>query len=169
MPATKLIDYLQSEGVNYTGLTHAEAYSAHDVALAAHVPERKLAKTVIIKVDGDLAMAVLPASRDVDLETLEAVLEADRVRLSSEAEFRKRFPDCDIGAMPPFGNLYGLNVFVDESLTKAGEIVFEAGSHYEAIRMAYEDFERLVHAKVLRFSAAHVHNSAERSRHSHLL
>ena len=169
MPATKLIDYLQAEGVNYTGLTHPEAYSAHDVALAAHVPERQLAKTVIIKVDGDLAMAVLPASRDVDLETLEAVLEADRVRLSSEAEFRKRFPDCDTGAMPPFGNLYGLSVYVDESLARAGEIVFEAGSHHEAIRMAYADFERLVHPRVLRFSAAHVHQSAERSSHSHLL
>jgi Ala-tRNA(Pro) deacylase len=137
-------------------MQHPVAYTAHQVASLAHIPEKEVAKTVMVKVDGDLAMAVVPASHDVDLEVLEAQLQADRVRLSGEPEFRKLFPDCETGAMPPFGNLYGLKVYVDESLTKDAEIAFEAGSHRELIRMNYSDFETLVQPDVLRFSAPRI-------------
>jgi Ala-tRNA(Pro) deacylase len=163
MSATQLVDLLESEHVPFARVTHPDAYSAHELAVGAHIPEREVAKTVIVKVDGDLAMAVLPASRDVDVELLEVHLDAERVRLSGESEFRRKFPDCETGAMPPFGNLYGLQVYVDESLTKVPEIAFEAGSHHEAIRLAYKDFERLVRPTVLRFSRPHVPRLAENS------
>ena len=161
MPAARLVDFLKSRSIRYSTVLHPEAYTAHDVASATHLPETDVAKTVMIKVDGDLAMAVLPASRDVDLEVLEAVLDAERVRLAGESEFKRRFPDCETGAMPPFGNLYGMNVYVDESLTKEQEIAFEAGSHHELIRLSYADFEREVRPAVLRFSALHIARRAE--------
>jgi Ala-tRNA(Pro) deacylase len=156
VPAVRLVDFLDSSKVPYTTVVHPEVYSAHEVACSTHVPEREVAKTVMIKIDGELAMAVLPASRDVDLETLEAVLDANRVRLVGESEFKRRFPDCETGAMPPFGNLYGMSVYVDESLTRDAEIVFEAGSHHEAIRLAYDDFEKLVRPTIRKFSTAHI-------------
>ncbi len=155
MPATKLMDFLESHGAKYATIQHPEAFTAFEVASAAHIPVKELAKTVMIKVDGDLAMAILPASRDVDLELLQVVLQAERVRLVGESEFRKRFPDCETGAMPPFGNVYGMKVYVDESLTRDEEIGFEAGSHRELIRMGYKEFERLVHPTVERFSIPH--------------
>jgi Ala-tRNA(Pro) deacylase len=154
MPATRLIDFLNINRVQFATIQHPEAYTAHQVASTTHIPENEVAKTVVVKVDGSLAMAVLPASRLIDLELLEAVLEADRVRLAGESEFKRRFPDCETGAMPPFGNLYGMPVYVDESLTKDREIAFEAGSHHEAIRLSYEDFERLVRPAVLKFSTS---------------
>lgn len=156
MPATRVVDYLDSNHIHYATMQHPVAYTAHQVASLAHIPEKEVAKTVMIKVDGDLAMAVVPASHDVDLEMLEAMLQANRVRLSGEPEFRRKFPDCETGAMPPFGNLYGLAVYVDESLTKDDEIAFEAGSHRELIRMGYRDFESLVKPTVLRFSTPHI-------------
>jgi Ala-tRNA(Pro) deacylase len=158
--ATRLLDYLNSRQVPYTTVVHDEAYSAHDLASATHIPEKMIAKTVMIKVDGDLAMAVLPASRDVDVEVLEAVLDAERVRLAGESEFRRRFPDCETGAMPPFGNLYEMKVYVDESLTRDEQITFEAGSHHEAIRLAYADFEKLVNPTVLKFSTTRLERHA---------
>ena len=156
MPATRVVEYLDSHHVHYATIQHPPAYTADQVASLAHVPAGEVAKTVMIKVDGDLAMAVVPASHDVDLERLEAALDADRVRLSGEPEFRKRFPDCETGAMPPFGNLYGLKVYVDESLARDREIAFEAGSHREMIRMSWVDFEDLVEPVVLRFSTPHI-------------
>ena len=156
MLATRLVKFLDENVVKYETVTHAEAYDAQGVASAVHIPAKEVAKTVMIKVDGDLAMAVLPASREVDFEVLAAVLDADRVRLVGESEFRQRFPDCETGAMPPFGNLYGVPVYVDESLTADDKIVFEAGSHREAIRLAYDDFDRLVQPVVLRFSTPHL-------------
>lgn len=156
MPATRLVNFLESHHVHYATLPHPEAYSAHQVASAAHVPAKEVAKTVMIKVDGALAMAVLPASRDVDLELLEAMLDANRVRLAGESEFRSRFPDCETGAMPPFGNLYDMKVYVDESLTRDTEIAFEGGSHREVVRVAYDDFARLVQPVVLRFSVPRI-------------
>jgi len=154
MPSAKLVDFLETNHVQYTTVAHPTAQTAHQVAVLTRTPDKEVAKTVMVKVDGDLAMAVVPASRDVDLETLEVLLGADRVRLAGESDFKRRFPDCETGAMPPFGNLYGMRVYVDESLTKDPEIAFDAGSHHELIRLSYGDFERLVHPTVLRFSAA---------------
>jgi Ala-tRNA(Pro) deacylase len=105
----------------------------------------------MVKVDGKMAMAVLPASQKADLSLLRAALGVDGVELATEAEFRRLFPECELGAMPPFGNLYDMNVYVSEGLTEDDEIVFNAGSHTELIRLAYMDFERLVRPKVFRF------------------
>lgn len=162
MPTARLVEFLDSHKVSYSTLEHAEAFSANQVSEASHIPRKEVAKTVMVKVDGDLAMAILPASRDVDLDLLEIALDADRVRLAGEAEFRKRFPDCETGAMPPFGNLYGMEVYVDEALTRDVEIAFEAGTHHELIRMAYTEFERLVKPTVAKFSAPHRELRAER-------
>lgn len=133
-------------------ITHSPAYTAQEVAASAHIKGKEVAKTVMVKVDGKMAMAVLPASRKVDFALLKKVAKAREVELAGENEFKDVFPDCEIGAMPPFGNLYGMEVFVDESLREDKEIAFNAGSHSELIKMAYKDFERLVKPKIAAFS-----------------
>lgn len=152
MAVAKLKEFLDREGVKYTGIPHVPAYTMQQVAASAHIPARQLAKTVIVKFDGEMAMAVLPASQKVIMQDLRDMTGSENVKFATEAEFEKHFPDCEIGAMPPFGNLYGMEVFVAESLAGNDEIAFTAGSHSEVIRMSYEDFDRLVQPKVLNFS-----------------
>ena len=149
MTARKLKNYLDANGVDYVTITHLTAYTAQEVAATVHVPGREMAKTVIVKIDDHLAMAVLPADEWVDLNSLRDVAQAHKVELAHEADFRNAFPECEVGAMPPFGNLYGMDVFVADDLTEDSYIAFNAGSHTDVIRMAYEDYERLVHPKVL--------------------
>jgi Ala-tRNA(Pro) deacylase len=144
MIVQKLKDFLDINKVKYVAIKHSTAYTAQEVAASAHVPGELLAKTVIVKVDGKLAMAVLRATDIIDMNRLEEVTDARNLELAQENEFRGLFPDCEIGAMPPFGNLYGIPVFVEERLSKDKEIAFNAGSHAELIRLAYEDFNRLV-------------------------
>jgi Ala-tRNA(Pro) deacylase len=153
MPAGKLMEFLDANNVKYTTITHSTAYTSQEIAAITHIRGRELAKTVIVKVDGKMAMAVLPASYQVNISALRAVVGANSLTLATEAEFRGLFPECETGAMPPFGNLYGMPVFVEESLTRDREIAFNAGTHKELIQLAYEDFARLVHPKVLRFSS----------------
>ena len=155
MPATNLREFLKEQGVQYTAIPHEVAYTARHIANVARVPARDAAKTVIVKIDGVMAMAVLPASYTVNLSLLRAATGAGSVMLAKESEFKDRFPECEIGAMPPFGSLYGMEVYVDESLTKDEKIAFNAGSHYEALQIAYADFERLVGPKVLKFTGLH--------------
>ena len=145
MPARRLKDFLDREGVPYKSIVHAPAFTAQEVAQTAHIPGKELAKTVIVKVDGKLTMIVLPASEHVRLEHLRESLGVQKVELAEEDEFRKAFPDCETGAMPPFGNLYGMSVFVSPALREDEEIAFNAGTHSELIRLPYADFERLVH------------------------
>jgi Ala-tRNA(Pro) deacylase len=152
MPISKLKEFLDSEHIQYVVISHSPAFTAQQIAASAHVKGRELAKTVMVKIDGELAMAVLPASQKVDLDRLRETAGADQVELASEREFRDRFPDCDLGAMPPFGNLYGLEVYVADGLTEDDEIAFNAGSFTELVRMSYGDFERLVQPTVLRFA-----------------
>src|SRR6185295_6309356 len=152
MPITTLKKYLDAERIQYIVISHSPAFTAQQIAASAHVKGRELAKTVMVKIDGHLAMAVLPASQKVDLERLRETAGADQVELASEREFRDYFPDCDLGAMPPFGNLYGLEVYVADGLTEDDEIAFNAGSFTELVRMSYGDFERLVQPTVLRFA-----------------
>ena len=152
MPISKLKEFLDSENIQYVVISHSPAFTAQQIAASAHVKGRELAKTVMVKIDGELAMAVLPASQKVDLDRLRETAGADQVELASEREFRDRFPDCDLGAMPPFGNLYGLEVYVADGLTEDDEIAFNAGSFTELVRMSYGDFERLVQPTVLRFA-----------------
>ena len=152
MPVKKLKDFLDSNKIKYMTIKHSPAYTAPEIAGSAHIPGKELAKTVIIKVDGKMAMAVLPASQRVNFDLLKKITGASKIDLASEQEFKDLFPECDVGAMPPFGNLYGMEVFVDESLLEDEEIAFNAGSHTELIRLAYKDFERLVKPKIGKLS-----------------
>ena len=153
MPARKLKQFLDSHNIKYVSIKHSEAYTAQEIAASAHIPGKELAKTVIVKIDGNMAMAVLPAGYKVEFQLLKEAAKANKVELASEEEFKDVFPDCEIGAMPPFGNLYGLEVFVAKTLAEDNEIAFNAGSHIELIKLAYKDFENLVNPKILKFSA----------------
>jgi Ala-tRNA(Pro) deacylase len=152
MPLQKLKEYLDLKKIKYITIHHSSAYTAQEIAASAHIPGKELAKTVLIKIDGKMAMAVLPASDRVDFDLLKATINSENVRLAYEQEFLDRFPDCELGAMPPFGNLYGMEVYVAKSLTEDDEIAFNGCSHSTLIRMSYKDFESLVKPKVLDFS-----------------
>lgn len=154
MPAKKLIDFLDSHNVKYITITHSTAYTAQEIASLVHIKGRELAKTVMVKIDGQMAMAVLPASHQVDLSVLKTAAGAKTAVLATEAEFRGGFPECETGAMPPFGNLYGMPVFAENSLARDKEITFNAGTHNEVMRLSYEDFARLVRPKVISFASA---------------
>ncbi len=156
MPVAKLKQFLDDNRIKYIAIRHSPAYTAQEIAASAHVSGRELAKTVMIKVNGKMAMAVLPASFHIDFEQLKEALGAQDVELATEAEFKDLFPECELGAMPPFGNLYGMDVYVADSLAEDEEIAFNAGSHTELIRLAYRDFERLVNPKVIRFAVQNV-------------
>jgi Ala-tRNA(Pro) deacylase len=153
MTASKLSEYLDSNQIRYVTIKHSGAYTAQEIAASAHVKGKELAKTVIVKVDGELVMAVLPSAYQVDFVELARALGKGKVRLAVEQDFGGRFPDCELGAMPPFGNLYDMPVYVAQALAEDDEIAFNACSHTELIRMKYADFERLVQPKVLKFSA----------------
>jgi Ala-tRNA(Pro) deacylase len=148
MPAKRLKEFLEREGIRYSNQPHPTAYTAQEVAASAHIPGSRFAKTVIVNIDGKLAMVVLPANRKVIRQDLRELTGSDHVTFPSEDEFEARFPDCEPGAMPPFGNLYGMDVFIAPELAHGEEISFSAGTHAEVIRMAYGDFERLVHPQV---------------------
>jgi Ala-tRNA(Pro) deacylase len=152
MPVKALKQFLDQEKVKYVSIIHSTAYTAQEVAASAHIPGKELAKTVIVQLDGQTAMAVLPANRKVVLQDLREVTGADQAKLVPEEQFKQKFPDCEIGAMPPFGNLYGMEVFVAASLANNQDIAFNAGCHTEVIRLAYKDFERLVRPKVVSFT-----------------
>jgi Ala-tRNA(Pro) deacylase len=155
MPGERLKKFLDENGVLYVSILHSPAYTAQEIAESAHITGKDLAKTVIVKLDGELAMVVLPASYMIDLELLRGASEADKVELASEEEFRRRFPDAELGAMPPFGNLYEMDVYVAEVLAGDDNIAFNAGTHNELIRMKYADFEKLVEPEVVRVSSAY--------------
>ena len=155
MPLNKVRAFLDQHHVKYVVISHSKAYTAQGIAAIAHIPGQQLAKTVIVKLDGALAMAVLPASYQVDLLELKRLTRVREAALASEREFKQHFPDCETGAMPPFGNLYGIPVYVDETLTRDDEIAFNAGTHLELIRMSCADFEKLVKPVVLGFSTRH--------------
>ena len=152
MPAQKLKDFLDSHKVTYASLTHPRAYTAQEIASLAHVHGDEFAKTVIAKVDGEMVMAVLPASCHVDLHLLKEAAKGKKIALATETDFRDRFPGCETGAMPPFGQLYGMPVYVEENLTREKEIAFNAGTHEELVRLAYSDFAKLVKPKVAQFA-----------------
>jgi Ala-tRNA(Pro) deacylase len=153
MPLSRLKEFLDSHGIKYIVISHSVAYTANGIAALTHIPGKELAKTVIVKVDNLLAMAVVSASQHVDLTLLKIASGARNVELASEDEFRDKFPDCETGAMPPFGNLYGIDVYADESLARDKEIAFNAGSHRELVRLAWEDFKTLVNPRVLKLAA----------------
>jgi len=152
MPVKKLKEFLDQNKIKYITITHSPAYTAQEIAAIAHIPGKQLAKTVMIKFDNEMGMAVLPANHRVDFDMLKEMTGAEFVLLATENEFKSMFPGCDPGAMPPFGNLYNMPVYVSEALTKDEEIAFNAGSHTELIKMSYKDFEKLVQPKIMEFS-----------------
>ncbi len=152
MPVKKLKMFLDEEKIKYVSIIHSTAYTAQEVAASAHITGKELAKTVIVELDGKMAMAVLPANRKIVLQDLREITGSEEVKFASEEEFQEKFPGCETGAMPPFGNLYGMDVYVAQSLSENEEIAFNAGSHTEVIRMAYTDFERLVRPRVVSFT-----------------
>jgi Ala-tRNA(Pro) deacylase len=160
MPLTNLRHYLDENAVKYIIISHSPAFTAQGIAALTHIPGRELAKTVIVKLDGKLVMAILPASLHVNLTTLKLETSAKSAELVSEEDFKGSFPDCETGAMPPFGNLYEMQVFADESLSRDKEIAFNACSHRELIRLSWMDYERLVKPQVISFSRGHTADAA---------
>src|SRR5581483_5170143 len=152
MPIQKLKQFLDRERVKYVIITHSPAFTAQEIASAAHVPGKELAKTVVVHLNGKTALAVLPANQKVILEDLREAAGVDQARFATEDEFKRLFPDCETGAMPPLGNLYGIDVYAATTLAKDKEIAFNAGSHTELIKMAYEDFARLAKPKLASFT-----------------
>ena len=152
MLSKKLRDFLDARNVKYITMTHSPAYTAAEIAQSAHIPGGMLAKTVMVIIDGALAMAVLPSNHRVRLDDLRDLTTTDDVKLAHEYEFKRRFPDCEPGAMPPFGNLYDMSTYVSPDLAAEGEIAFNAGSHTELIKMSWHDYERLVKPRVARFT-----------------
>ncbi len=151
MPVQKLKEYLDNHNIKYVTIRHSEAFTTQEVAASSHISGREMAKTVMIKIDGTLSMAVLPANHQVDFYLLKKALGANTVDLATEEEFRDIFPNCEVGGMPPFGNLWGMDVYVEQNLSEDDFIAFNAGTHTEVIRMKYEDFERLVNPKIMKF------------------
>ena len=152
MPVVKLRSFLEGEGVKYVTISHSQAFTAQEIAASAHIPGKELAKTVMVKIDGAMAMVVLPATDFVSLDRLKEAIGATTVELATEAEFKDLFPTCEPGAMPPFGNLWDMEVFADQRLAEDEAIAFNAGTHTELVRLAYADFERLVTPQVLHVS-----------------
>jgi Ala-tRNA(Pro) deacylase len=148
----KLKDYFEKNQIPYEVGYHVRVYTAQEVAAFQHVPGKEMAKVVMVKADGKMVMLVLPSSYQVDMKKLKGVLNCKKVGMAKEEEFQELFPDSEIGAMPPFGNLYNLEVWVDQVLTEDESIVFRAGTHVETLKIKYKDYVRLVNPKVDNFS-----------------
>lgn len=146
MPVKNVKEFLDNQHIKYQSMSHAPAFTSQEVAAAAHVSGRDLAKVVVIKVGGKLALMVLPANGHVNFSKLKEAA-GGQVDLAAESEFRDKFPGCEVGAMPPFGNLYDMPVYISSELCHHDQIVFNAGSHSELMQLAYQDYERLVHPK----------------------
>ena len=155
MPAKIIKDFLDKNDIKYVSIKHSKAYTAQEIAASAHIHGKQIAKTVVLKVDGKLVFAVLPASYKVDFDMLKESLGTEHIRLANEQEFKDKCPGCEVGAMPAMGNLFNLETFVAASLVEDEEIAFNAGNHTELIRMRYTDYEKIVKPKILRFSNKH--------------
>lgn len=160
MALASLMEYLDTNHVPYVVITHSPAYTAQGIAGLTHISGKELAKTVVVKLDEKMVMAVLPANFHVDLAALKRILKAKTVALAAEEEFKDRFAECETGAMPPFGNFFGVPVFADENLSRDEEIAFNAGTHRELIRMRWVDYKRLAEPMVIRFAAGHTAQAA---------
>lgn len=152
MPTTKVRNYLDEHNIKYVVLSHSEAFTAQEVAHMTHVSGKEIAKVVAIKIHGNLALAVLPASYRIDFNRLAEALHTGDIYLPGEDEFTDAFPDVDPGAMHPFGSFYGMDVYVAKSLTEDEEIYFNAGTHTDLLRMKFEDFVQLEKPQILSFT-----------------
>lgn len=148
MPIKRLREFLDSHRVKYFVISHSPAYTAQEIAAVAHVSGNELVKTVMVAIDGNMAMALLHAARHLDFDKLRELCGSRDVALAEEVEFSGLFPECEIGAMPPFGNLYGMAVYADDELDESADIVFNAGTHRELLRLSWYDYKRLVNPVV---------------------
>ena len=149
MPIAETVSqFLKGSGVVYEIVHHSQAFTAQEVAATVHVTGKEVAKTLVVNADGKYCMAVIPAPHKLNLKSLKDLLGAKEVRLASETELTQLFPDCELGAMPPFGNLYNMPVFISSALKDRPEVVFNACTHTEVLKMSFSDFERLVQPKV---------------------
>lgn len=154
MPSKRLKYFLDSNDVNYQLMNHSIAFSALELSEVTHIPEDYLAKTIIVKTPTHLLMCVVRANDNLDMNLLKKLLNQNDITLATEQEFSREFPDCEVGAMPPFGNLYDMGVYVSDALEKNKDIYFNAGNHSEMIKLSFSDYEHLVHPKVV-----HITNS----------
>jgi len=152
----RLETYLQAQRVPFLIQQHPRAFRAHEIAESEHIPGKMVAKTVIVFADHQMIWLVLPASCLADLDQVRRALGVQEVRLAHEAEMAAAFPDCPVGTLPPFGNLYGAPVYVEKNLAEEGVIVFPAGCYTETMCLNYADFERLAHPVVLAFARKRV-------------
>jgi Ala-tRNA(Pro) deacylase len=149
MPVNTLKAFLDNHKVPYVSIVHSSAYTSQQVAESAHISGKEMAKTVIVKINGKMAMVVTPSNTKLNFDDLKKKVGSDKVELATEGEFADKFPGCELGAMPPFGNLYNMDVYVTHGLSLREHIAFNAGTHSEVIRLAYKDFESLVQPKIL--------------------
>ena len=149
MPVQSVKEFLDKHNVKYVSMSHSPAFTSQEIAAAAHVSGKSLAKTVIIKVNGELAMVVIPANHQVNFAKLKEATGAQTVDLATESEFKDKFTGCEVGAMPPFGNLYDMPVYMSDQLSGQDHILFNAGSHSELMQLDYQDFENLVKPKMI--------------------
>jgi Ala-tRNA(Pro) deacylase len=147
-----MIDYLKKNSVRYEVIEHAPAFTAHEAAVASHVPDKDLAKTLIVQTDDKYCMVVMSADHRLDEHLLGKAIKAKQLHLAQEEDLKPLFPDCELGAMPPFGNLYALPVYIDKSLTNDDEIVFNACSHTKSLRLKMNDYLGLVKPVIAEFS-----------------
>lgn len=145
--------YLAKNGIPFEAIPHPRSVTAEETAHAAHIEERRLAKIVVVRIEGQMTMLVLHADERIDLERLREQMRVDDLEICSEREFEDRFPDCEVGAMPPFGDLFGMPVIVSESIASDEKITFNAGSHTELITMNYRDFARITKPMVGAFAS----------------
>ena len=150
MPSPKIRQFLDEGGAKYAVINHSPAFTAQEVAASAHVPGKALAKTVIVKLDNELAIAVVPATQQLNFDLLKAAAGAKTGMLASEPEFMRRFPDCEVGAIPPFGRSYDLPLYVEKDLAKEEHIAFCAGTHRDVIAMKFADYRRVAHPRLAR-------------------
>lgn len=150
---TKLREHLDRNNVQYEVISHRQAFTAQEVAAAEHISGKELAKVVMMRSGKNFLMVVLPAPNRVDLEKAKGALGLPDLTLATEEEFAGLFPQCEPGAMPPFGNLYNLPVYVDQLLTKDDVVIFNAGNHTQTVKMKYADFARMVQPKVVSVAA----------------
>jgi Ala-tRNA(Pro) deacylase len=154
MAIRRTLEFLDGESVKYVVMHHSAAYTAQEVAASAHIPGKCMAKTVIVDIDGSLALAVVPADRDVEMGMLRTAARAQSVALADPSQFADRFEGCQLGMEPPLGNLFGMETYVDKGMTKQDWIAFNAGSHTDVIEMAFNDYLRVAHPKVVKISVA---------------
>jgi Ala-tRNA(Pro) deacylase len=155
MPIRRLRELLDGYQVKYTVISHSPAYTAQEVAESSHITGKEIAKTIIVELDGELTMVVVPASRDIDFEYLKEETDSEHAELVKEDQFKDRFPDCEVGAMPPFGHLYGMKLIVDDRLSQDREIAFNAGNHRELVRMRFSDYKRVAEPRILDLTSFH--------------